>query len=126
MAKDFDFSGLWHSAYEYTNKLEPEGNLSEHDVKLHRTGKQLVMQSVPEADSYFVARLTLDENLRILTGTWEEETSPSGTYKGEVYYGTGQLLIDPDGNTLHGKVTVYNHELEIICGNWKLTRIHKS
>jgi hypothetical protein len=126
MTKQFDFSGIWHSAYQYTNKLEPEGNLSEHDIKIYQTGHQLVLESVSEAESYFLARLTFDENLHVLTGTWEEETSPTGTYEGQVYYGTGQLLIDPDGDHMKGKVTVYNHEMQIICGDWTITRTKKS
>lgn len=126
MANGFDFSGIWHSAYRYVNKLEPTGNVSEHDLKIYRTGKQIVLQSIPNPEgSYFVARLTLDDDLRILTGTFEEETSPTGTYKGQDYYGACQLLIDPNGNAMHGKVVLYNLEMQIITGDWELTRTDK-
>ena len=126
MTEQFDFSGTWHSAYQYFNRVEPKGNVSEHDLKLYRTGKHVVMQSVPNAEgSYFIARLTLDSDLRILTGTFEEQTSPTGTYKAQFYYGAGQLLIDPSGKSMHGKVAVYNLEMQINCGDWKLARTDK-
>lgn len=124
MAQDYDFSGIWHSAYHYVNSMEPNGAVSEHDVKIHRTGNQVVMQSLPnEEGSYLFLRLTLDGDL--LTGTWNEETSPTGDYKGQRYYGALQLLIDPDGKHIRGKHASYNHEMQIINGDWELTRTDK-
>lgn len=121
MAKDFDFSGLWHSSYQYVNALEPEGNISEHDVKMYKTGNQVVLQSIPnEEKSYLVARLTFDPSLNLLTGTWEEQTSPAGKYKGQVYYGAGQLLLESNSKRMHGKIVVYNHEMHIIAGDWDI------
>jgi len=121
LTKNFDFSGLWNSQFTYVNKLEPEGGVSEYDVKIYQTGNQLVLQSIPgPTENYFVARLTLDD--KILTGTWQEDASPTGVYKGQIYYGAGQLLIDSSGESMHGKIVEYNNDMEIITGDWKLTR----
>jgi len=125
MAKEFDFSGIWHSDYHYRNSMSPDGAISKHDVKIYQTGNQVVMQSVPNKEgSYLLLRLTLDGNL--LTGTWNEETSPSGDYEGQIYYGAVQLLIQPDGKSIKGKHASYNHEMEIISGDWELTRTDKT
>lgn len=123
MSKNYDFSGIWHSAYHYVNEIEPEGNYSEHDVKIYRTGNQVVVQSIPNKEgSYLVARLTLDENLDMLTGTWEENASPGGIYKNQVYYGACQVQISPDKQTISGQLTYYNHEMKIKAGEWNLTK----
>lgn len=121
MANDIDFSGVWHSSYHYVNKQEPDGNTSEHDVKIYQTGNQVVMQSVPnKEDSYLFLRLTLDGN--ILTGTWNEQTSPTGNYKGQHYYGAVQLFVEPDGKHIRGKHVSYNHDMKIMSGDWEITR----
>jgi hypothetical protein len=124
MAQSFDFSGVWHSKYTYKNALEPQGGASQHDVRMYKMGNQIVVQSTPNAEgSYLIMRLTLDDNL--LTGTWNEQTSPTGLYKGQNYYGAVQLIIDPDGNRIHGKNSLYNHEMEIISGDWEMVRTNK-
>jgi hypothetical protein len=123
VADTYDFSGVWHSTYYFTNKLEGKGK-SEHDVKIYKTGNQVVMQSLPnKEESYIILRLTLDDNL--LTGTWNEQTSPTGKYEGQTYYGAVQLMIDKDGNKIHGKTVSYNHEMEIISDNWEIVRTDK-
>lgn len=119
MADTHDFSGLWHSKYTYHNDIESSG-VSEHEIKIYKTGNQVVLQSVPNKEkSYFVARLTIDENS--LIGTWQEHSSPTGKYKGQIYYGAAQLLIDND-QKMHGKVIMINHELKIITGDWEVTK----
>jgi hypothetical protein len=120
--QQFDFSGTWKSVFTYVNSTEPDGGVSEYEVRLHQTGSQLVMQSVPgPTGNYFVARLTLDGS--ILTGTWQENASPTGMYEGRIYNGAGQLLIDEGGATMRGKIVEYNNDMDIITGDWKLERI---
>jgi len=36
-------------------------------------------------------------------GSWEEETSPTGYYKGAVYRGALQFLVGPSGGLLTGR-----------------------
>jgi hypothetical protein len=121
MADAYDFSGTWNCRFKYVNKLEPEGGVSEYTIKIHKTGNQLVFQSVPgPTKNYFVARLTQDDN--ILTGTWQEDASPTGQYEGRVYSGAGQLLIDSSGTAMHGKIVEYNNDMDIITGDWDVVR----
>ncbi|HTE57861.1 MAG TPA: hypothetical protein VK694_03875 [Verrucomicrobiae bacterium] len=127
MADKLDFSGTWKSTFEYVNKLEPEGGKSEYDIKIHQMGNQLVLESIATpAGNYFVARLSLDDHLNLLTGNWQEDASPGGAYKGQAYYGVGMLKIDPDGTTLRGKIVEYNNDVEIISGDWEVTRTDKT
>lgn len=125
MSEDFDFSGVWRSTFGYVNKLEPEGGTSEYDVKIYKTGNQLVVQSIPSPlENYFVARLTLND--QFLTGSWQEQAQPKGTYKGQVYNGVGMLKIDASGKAMRGKIVEYNNDMEIIAGDWELTRTNKT
>ena len=116
---EIDLSGTWHSKYTFHNDIEDNG-VSEHDVQIHKTGNQVIMQSVPnEEGSYLIMKLTLDDKL--LTGTWREETSPTGKYKRQTYYGAVQLKVE-SSNRIAGKHVCENHALEIIAGDWELTR----
>jgi hypothetical protein len=125
MADKSDFSGIWKSTFVYVNKLEPEGGKSEYDIKIHQLGNQLVFESLPsEAGNYFVARLSLDDHLHILTGNWQEDASPGGVYKGQAYYGVGMLKMD-DSGTMRGKIIEYNNDMDIISGEWTVTRTDK-
>jgi len=123
MANTFDFSGVWNSKFHYINKLEPEGGVSEYDVKIYQTGNLIIFQSIPgPTGNYFVARMTLDNDIRLLTGTWQEQAAPEGVYKGQLYYGAGQLMFDQSGDTMSGKIVEYNNDMEIITGDWIVTR----
>jgi hypothetical protein len=46
MAKHHDFSGPWRSINHYTSSVKKGHHTSKYDVKLHRTGNQLVVQRV--------------------------------------------------------------------------------
>lgn len=102
MTQDFDFSGVWESSYSFTTPSPDSDFTDSYKVKIHKTGNQVVIQSVPnDSGSYILLRLTVDG--RILTGTWYENTAPSGHYKGVVYYGPIQLILDEDGKAMRGQ-----------------------
>lgn len=67
--------------------------------------------------------LTLDLSVSdsIVTGTWIERTSPTGYYKGAVYRGAIQLLIDPTGRRMTGRWLGFDKESNINSGDWELT-----
>jgi len=120
--KDFDVSGAWRSVYHYTSTSTSGEFTSEHDVEILTVGNQVVMQSKPnESGSYILLRFSRDE--RILTGTWYEQTSPTGDYKGVTYYGAIQLILDEDGQTFRGKYVGFNRHMLVQSGDWKITRI---
>ncbi len=121
MSQEVDFSGIWHSVYHYTSTAKPGTFTSEYDVKIYQAGNQLVIQSVPnEAGSYLLLRLSIDD--RILTGTWHEQTSPTGGYKGVTYYGAVQLIIDEDGAAIRGEYVGFNRKMFVQHGKWEIVR----
>jgi len=97
-------AGIWHSRYVYYSPGRTAEFEGEHYVVLRdQSGRdRLVGQSLPHSlDSRL--RLDLTINGLIATGTWSESTSPAGYYKGAVYHGTVQLLLDPIGRSITGK-----------------------
>ncbi len=124
MAKQYDFSGIWHTVYDYTSSARPGHFKSEYDVRIHSVGNQVIMQSVPnDYGDYILLRLTQHD--RILTGTWFEQTSPKGPYKGVAYYGAIQLIISEDGNSMQGKWVGFDRQMNVRSDNWQLTRTDK-
>lgn len=121
IAEHQDISGMWRSVYHYTSSQKPGEFTSEYDVRIHSVGNELVIQSVANAEkSYILLRMTLDG--RIATGTWHEETSPTGDYQGEVRYGALQLVLDEAGNVWRGKWVGFSRTMEVYAGNWVITR----
>jgi len=57
----------------------------------------------------------------IATGTWIEQTSPQGYYKGAVYHGTMQLIINPMGRAMSGRWLGFGKNFKINIGEWELT-----
>jgi len=121
VAQDLDFSGSWHSKYHYTSTAKEGRFTSEYDVKMYRTGNQLVIQSLPnENEDYILLRLSVDG--RFLTGTWYEQTSPTGDYEGVSRYGALQLIVDEDGQAMHGKWVGFNRKMYVQGDDWEIVR----
>ena len=116
-----DFSGTWHSVYYYTSSAAPGMFVSEYDVKIHHKDGHLIIESQPsKEESYILLRLSLEG--RIATGTWEEHTSPSGSYKGVIYHGALQLVLAEDGQALHGMYIGFDRRMEVRSGHWEIVR----
>jgi hypothetical protein len=103
VTKKYDFSGVWRSSYNFTTNSPDAPFTDEYDVQIYPAGaNRIVVQSQPnDKGSYILIRLTLDD--RLLTGIWYEQTAPGGHYKGVTYYGPIQLVMDEDGNAMHGQ-----------------------
>jgi hypothetical protein len=124
MARGYDFSGIWHSVYDYTSSSKPGTFQSESDVKIQAVGNQVIIQSTPnDFGDYILIRLTQDD--RILTGSWYEQTSPKGSYKGVGYYGAIQLILSEDGNEMRGKWVAFDRQMNVRSDNWVITRTTK-
>lgn len=124
MAEGFDISGIWHSTYRYPSSSRKGVFVGEHDVQLFGAGNEIVIQSLPnDTGSYLLLRLVLDG--RLLTGTWYEYTSPGGHYKGAMYYGGIQLVLDEDRNTLRGKWVGHTKDMTVESGDWEIVRAKK-
>lgn len=116
-----DFSGVWHSVYHYISTSLPGLFDSEHDVKIVQEGEHLIIESLPNDEkSYLVMRLKLDSG--VATGTWEEHSSPSGYYKGEIYTGAIQLILTDQGDMFHGMYVAHDRRKEVRSGYWEITR----
>ncbi|MEK7152922.1 MAG: hypothetical protein AAB834_03175 [Patescibacteria group bacterium] len=115
-----ELSGIWRSRYEYPSSSRNGVFFAEHYVRVMRVGSAFVVESIPEVnDSYLILRLSLDDS--IATGSWQECTSPTGYYKGAIYHGAIQLVIDKDHKRMKGKWVGFNKRMEIKTGSWEFT-----
>jgi hypothetical protein len=57
----------------------------------------------------------------LVTGSWTD-TCPSGYYRGAVYHGILQLVLDPTGRTMSGQWLGPDKHFAINAGPWTLTR----
>jgi hypothetical protein len=122
MAKQDDFTGVWRSAYRFTSSDRDGEYENVHYVTMHRNGSQLVVESLSDTDdAYMLARFSLDG--RVATGSWQDQMAQHGFYKGTMYHGAAQLIIDEGGNALRGKWVGFGKNLEIKTGDWEITRV---
>jgi transcriptional regulator with XRE-family HTH domain len=122
---DHRLAGIWHSRYIYQSSGRGGEFAGEHYVVLRTQNGRLVGQSLPHSTDSLL-RLELSVEGSVATGTWSERTSPTGYYKGAVYHGTLQLLIDPMGRSMSGKWLGYSKNFRVNDGEWELTWVEGS
>ncbi len=116
-----DFGGVWQSEYHYKRPDKPGLFISRHDVKIHRRGDTLVIESLPNDEkSYLIVRLKLDG--RVATGTWEEHTSPTGAHNRDIYVGAVQLVLSEDGDIFDGRFLSVDRRMEVKTNFWQISR----
>jgi hypothetical protein len=129
MADNNTFSGTWHCRYWYPSNTHDGNDVSEYDMEAVPHGREIVLESQPNAEkSYMLVRLILDSDLA--TGTWYEETSPTGEFQGATYSGAGQLILNSDKTRFDGKWAGlgYDHdrkETRVYSGKWEIVRTDK-
>jgi len=118
-----EFSGIWQSHYRYPSTSRNADYVDDHLVRVHQYDKQIIIESVPgqKQKSYLMLHLTLQGG--VATGTWQEETEPHGYYKGAVYYGAIQVVIDKDKKHMHGKWLGFGKDMEVEVGPWNFTYV---
>ncbi len=118
---DDRLAGVWHSRYVYYSSGRQGELVGQHYVVLNQQENHISGQSLPNSLN---SLLTLDLSVAdsAATGTWIERTSPTGYYKGAVYRGSIQLLIDPTGTKMTGRWLGFDKESNINTGDWELTR----
>ena len=116
------YSGIWLSRYEYYSSSRASTFVGAHYVLLLQHGTHLTIRSLPNAASSPGSELTmnLEVDQQVLTGTWNEHTSPTDYYKGATYHGAVQLLIELTGNRIAGKWIGFGKDFEINSGPWEL------
>ncbi len=115
-----DISGIWHSRYVYPSTGRGKSFTGEHYLVLRQHGSRLIGQSLPHSTG---SRLKVElavENA-VATGTWREQTSPTGYYKGTVYHGTLQLVVEPAGLRMSGMWLGFGRDFKVNSGEWTMT-----
>jgi hypothetical protein len=94
-----DLAGVWRSEYTYYSNKRDQQFTGVHYVTIRQDGRTLTAESLPHTTG---SRLALDLAVdgMTATGSWVESTSPTGYYKGAVYRGAMQLLVDPSGRQM--------------------------
>jgi transcriptional regulator with XRE-family HTH domain len=113
------YSGVWKSRYEYYSSSRGATFASLHYVVLLHRGDRITVRSLDgSADSQVTMDLTLDGN--VVTGSWVEDTDPTGHYRGARYHGALQLLAEPTGRRMVGKWVGFGKEGDVNTGPWTL------
>lgn len=106
-------SGLFKGEHFVRLRIRPPG-------KRDGYRRQTVLESLPNVNkSYLLVRLTVEDG--VATGTWHEHTDPKGYYKGVVYHGVLQLVIDDDGRHMKGKWLGFSNDRMINVGTWEFS-----
>lgn len=114
-------TGIWLSVYEYESTGRGQWFTSRHHVLLLQKGAVLTVRSLPA----FASRLSLalSVNGQVVTGTWTEHTRADGYYRGAVYHGAIQMLLEPTGRRMAGKWVGFGRDMEVNTGPWSLTLV---
>jgi hypothetical protein len=114
-----DFSGVWRSSYF---KPDEPDVVTEQYVTLRLLGNQLIMESIPGPDdSYLFGRFSIDG--RVLTGSYQSQNSPNNSTKGAIYVGAAQLVLEEDGQSLHGMGCGYGKDMVVRNTSWDLYHV---
>lgn len=118
---DDRLAGVWHSRYVYYSSGRQGEFVGQHYVVLNQQENRVSGQSLPNSLN---SLLTLDLSVAdsAATGSWIERTSPTGYYKGAVYRGSIQLLVDPTRTKMTGRWLGFDKESNINTGDWEFTR----
>ena len=126
-----DFSGTWHFCYWYPSNDHDGEEPSEYDGRIVQKGRDLIFESTPtKEENYIFSRLNFEKSENLITGTWHEETSPHGFYKGMQYSGAGQLLYNPEKHEFKGMWAGIGldrkaNKPKIYTGRWEIKRVNE-
>lgn len=114
-----DLSGEWLSRYSYH-----DGASGEHIVIFElREDGLLVGRGTDRFGSVLGLRLEHDITNNVLTGTWREQTSPSGEYGGAEFHGAVQFVVKPSLGSAEGKWVGFDKSRSVVnAGGWTLNR----
>lgn len=114
-----NYTGIWLSRYEFHSSGRSETFAGSHYVVLLQHGNRLTARSLPNsAESQLMIDLEVDGT--VVTGTWSEQTAPSGYYRGARYHGALQFLVEPTGHRMAGKWVGFGKDFEVNTGPWEL------
>jgi hypothetical protein len=95
-------TGIWLSTDEYTSSGREQTYTDQHHVLLIQHGRKIQVRSLPGSAA---SRLTMDLTIngQVITGTWTEETNPTGYYQGSTYHGGHPAPSRPHRPPPHGQ-----------------------
>lgn len=115
-------AGRWSSVYTFSSTSRSKEFDGDHLVDLEPRDGQLVGQSVlQDSGSNLTLALSLEGGLA--TGTWTEETSPTGHYRAATFSGVLQLVVDPTAHSMTGMWLGISKRYTIKSGTWRLRRV---
>ena len=91
-----------------------------HRVVLRLENGRLMGSSDPTSTGTLELELVTDGLL--VTGNWTERTAPDGYYRGAVYHGIVQFVLDPTGRSMIGRWLGPDRHFAIDSGHWELHR----
>jgi hypothetical protein len=112
--------GMWESRYTFYSTGRGAEFSHSHRVALRVERGRLTGRSLPTDTG--TVELELTANGLLITGTWTERTSPTGYYRGAVYHGIVQMVLDPVGRSMNGQWLGPDKHFVINAGPWSLTR----
>ncbi|MFC5942475.1 XRE family transcriptional regulator [Micromonospora harpali] len=113
------YEGVWLSRYQYHSSGRGDSFAGQHFVVVLQHGDRLTARSLPgSAASSLSLDLTVDG--AVVTGTWVEQTDPTGYYRGARYHGAIQLLAEPTGRRMAGKWVGFGKDMDVNTGPWEL------
>lgn len=112
--------GLWDSNYSFYSTGRKAEFSHSHQIGLRTERGKLIGRSAPTQTGTVELELTAAGQL--ITGSWTEHTSPTGYYRGAVYHGILQLVLDPTGRSMAGQWLGPDKHFVINSGPWSLSR----
>jgi hypothetical protein len=114
-------TGIWLSTYTYPSSGRGDDFTSRHYMSAWHRGGTLTLRSLPASASQLY--IDMDLNGQVATGKWTERTQTGGYYRGAVYHGALQFLVDPTGHRMEGEWVGFGRDLKINHGPWSLTLV---
>lgn len=115
-----ELAGDWTSRYTYFSTGRDAEFEGVHSIRLRAGGGRLTGRS--EQTTTGCVELDLRADGLLVTGSWTERTAPGGYYRGAVYHGIVQLVVDPVGRSMVGRWLGPDRHFAINSGRWLLTR----
>lgn len=117
------YTGIWLSRYRYFSSGRDTELTGLHYVMLLHHGNRMTVNSLPDASSNPRSPLSMDLKVEhhVVTGTWREQTAQDGYYRGAVYHGAIQMLVEPTGRRMDGRWVGFGKDFEVNSGPWELT-----
>ncbi|MET9067768.1 hypothetical protein [Streptosporangium sandarakinum] len=120
-----NMSGLWLSRYLFRSTGRGGDFEGLHYVVLRQQGNRISGESLPHSTGSRLS-MALSVDGAVATGTWTEQTSPTGYYKGATYHGTIQLIVSPLGREMNGKWVGFGKNFKVNSGEWGFTWVDGS